>query len=64
MTKPEALQILENMSENQFQEFYKSLPYRVQICCGGGLVDWKEVLPRWWIKHQEIEEVSNGITQT
>lgn len=45
-----ALKILEIMSEDKFQEFFKSLPYRTQLCCQGGLVDWKKVLPTWYIK--------------
>lgn len=46
----EALEILEKMPENKFQEFFKSLPYRTQLCCQGGLVNWKDVLPAWYIK--------------
>jgi len=46
----EALKKLEDMEEGDFQTFFKSLPYRVRLCCQGGLVSWKEVLPQWYIK--------------
>ncbi len=52
MTQSEALKRLEEMPEPEFQEFYKSLPARTRLCCGGGLVDWKVVLPEWFIKIQ------------
>ena len=51
MTNQDALKILEEMPEPEFQEFFKSLPYRVQLCCKGGLVDWIEVLPQWYKKY-------------
>ena len=60
MTKEDALEILEKMPENEFQKFFKSLPYRVQLCCKGGLVDWKEVLPQWYINTKEIKLWPNG----
>lgn len=44
-----ALKLLEEMPEDEFQEFFNSLPGRVQLCCKGGLVDWKEILPYWYI---------------
>jgi len=37
MTRKGALKLLEKMPEDKFQEFFKSLPYRVQLCCKGGL---------------------------
>ena len=46
------LKILEDMPENEFQEFFRSLPARVQLCCQGGIVNWKEILPGWYIKKQ------------
>jgi len=52
MTQPEALKILEEMPEPEFQEFFNSLPARTRLCCQGGLVDWKEALPQWFIKLQ------------
>jgi len=51
-----ALKILEEMPEEEFQKFFKSLPYRVQLLCQGGLVAWKEVLPQWYVKSQSVEE--------
>jgi len=50
MNRQIALEVLEKMPENEFQKFFKSLPCRVQLCCKGGLVNWKEVLPLWYIK--------------
>lgn len=47
-----ALRLLEEMPEEEFQKFFKSLPYRTRLCCQGGLVDWKEVLPQWYIKQE------------
>ena len=49
-----ALSILEKMPEDEFQQFFTSLPYRVQLCCKGGLVSWKEILPEWYIKRKEV----------
>ena len=57
MTNQDALKILEEMPEPEFQEFFTSLLYRVQLRCKGGLVDWKEVLPQWYEK--SMKEVSN-----
>jgi len=44
------LKKLETMPEKEFQTFFKSLPLRVQILIRGGLADWKEVLPEWYVK--------------
>jgi len=52
MEKEKALKVLEEMPEPEFQEFYKALPARVRLCCEGGLVNWKEVLPEWYLKRQ------------
>lgn len=56
MTNQEALDTLEEMSDGDFSAFFNNLPLRVRLCVQGGLVDWKEVLPQWYIK----KEVSNG----
>ena len=48
MTNKQALKILEEMPEDVFQKFLKSIPYRVQLCCN--LTNWKDVLPYWYIK--------------
>jgi hypothetical protein len=55
MTREEALKILENMDESTFQAFFKALPYRTQLACRGGLVNWKDVLPEWYIT--QLKEV-------
>lgn len=57
MTENEALKVLEKMPEEEFQDFFKSLPYRVRLCCQGGLVNRKEVLPYWYIKYKKKEMV-------
>ena len=44
------LKKLETMPEKEFQTFFKSLPLRAQILIRGGLADWKEVLPEWYVK--------------
>ena len=46
----EALIVLENMPEKQFQEWFGDLPYKVRLMVGGGLVNWREILPIWYIK--------------
>lgn len=48
----EALKILEEMPESKFQDFFSSLPARVRLVVSGGLVDWKEVLPEWYIRKE------------
>jgi len=50
MTREMALQILENMPEDDFQNFFGQLPMRTQLLIKGGLADWREVLPEWYIK--------------
>ncbi len=49
MNTIEVLHLLEEMPEPEFQVFFESLPERVKLCCKGGLVDWKRVLPEWYI---------------
>lgn len=50
MTLRQAIKEVETMPEGKFQEWFKSLPYRVQLCVGGGIVDWREVLGYWYLK--------------
>ena len=50
MSETEALRVLEIMSEPEFQAFFETLPERVKLCCKGRLVDWRHVLPEWYIK--------------
>jgi hypothetical protein len=52
MSKEEATKILEEMPENDFQLFFKKLPYRVQLLVKGGLVDWRECLSGWYIREE------------
>ena len=52
MTPKQALQKLKAMTDKEFNIFLKSLPQRVQIAVRGGLVDWKQALPQWYIKLQ------------
>ena len=49
MSEGEALSTLETMPEPEFQAFFESLPKRVKLCYRGGLVDWRVVLPEWYI---------------
>jgi len=50
MTQQDALAILEAMPEPEFQAFYRALPGRTRLLCEGGLVNWRDVLPNWYIK--------------
>ena len=45
-----ALRMLEEMPEEDFQKFFKSLPARVQLVVKGGMSDWRVVLPQWFVK--------------
>lgn len=49
MNTKEAIKIVEDMPEDKFQDFFKSLPARTQLCVKGGLVDWRECLAHWYI---------------
>jgi len=57
MTKTQALKTLEEMSDENFMSFLNNLPTRVQLCVKGGLVDWREVLPGWYIKQRKEGKV-------
>lgn len=35
------------MDEKEFQEFFKSLPARVQLLVRSGMVDWRTVLNQY-----------------
>ena len=48
----EALQKLEQMPEIEFQNFFRSLPLRVQMLVRSGMADWRQVLPEWYIKYE------------
>lgn len=49
ITRQQAIKRLEDMPEDEFQKFFKSLPPRTQLLVKGGLVDWKECLAEWYI---------------
>ena len=57
LAEAKVLKTLEEMPEEEFQAFFKSLPYRTRLCCQGGLVDWREVLPYWYLKKKKLKEV-------
>ncbi len=46
----EALKTLEEMPEEEFQAFFKLLPGRTTMMLEARFVDWREVLPEWYIK--------------
>ncbi len=50
MTKKQALKILEDMPDSEFNIFLDNLPQRTQLCVKGRMVDWRDVLPEWYIK--------------
>ena len=45
-----ALISLENMTDEEFNKFLVSLPQRVQLLVRANFVNWREVLPIWYIK--------------
>ena len=53
MDKETALTILTDMPETEFQAWFKTLPARVRLCCRGGLVNWQDVLPEWYIHNSQ-----------
>lgn len=44
LTKDEAIHILEEMPEGDFQKFFSALPARVKLMVKGGMVNWAETL--------------------
>ena len=58
----EALEVLIALPEDKFQSFFNTLPFRVQLLCKGGLVDWMEVLPQWYIKQGSNLKNKGGLT--
>ena len=52
MTNPEALKELENLSDEAFNIFLEGLPSRVKLMVKGRMVDWREVLPDWYIREK------------
>ena len=58
MSKIEAIKVLEEMPEDDFQSFFKGLPGRVQLLVKGGMVDWRECLSDWYIRDGGSHETS------
>jgi len=50
MDKEMALHILAAMTDDEFDSFFQKLPPRTQLILKGGLADWREVLPEWYIE--------------
>ncbi len=50
MKEQEALKILEAMPDTVFDKFFQALPLRTRLLIEGGMADWKEVCPKWYIK--------------
>lgn len=55
MTEEEALQKLDEMEDKEFMEFLDSLPPRVVLMVKGRMVNWREVLPAWYVKRSNNE---------
>lgn len=53
MSEEEALQVIKNMPGDELQAFYGKLPDRAKLMIGSGIVNWQDVLPKWYIKFQE-----------
>lgn len=49
MSKAMALQALEAMSDQEFNTFLSGLPARVGMLVRSRMVDWREVLPEWYL---------------
>ena len=60
MSKKQALKILEDMPDKEFNAFLDNLPYRVQLLVKAHFVDWQEVLPQWYILSAEKSPVNAG----
>ena len=56
MSKEEALKIIEAMPDDELQSFYQKLPARAKLGIHSGLVNWRDVLPGWYIHLQEANE--------
>ena len=52
MTEKEALQKLEDMDDPKFMAFLDSLPLRVSMMVKARMVNWREVLPLWYLKKE------------
>ena len=56
MTKKQALNKLEKMTDREFNTFFEALPLRTQMLVKAGFVNWKEVLPQWYLNFTEHNE--------
>ena len=59
MTQHEAIKILEEMPEDDFQSFFALLPERVKILVKAGFVDWEKTLSIWFLKKRRVENENN-----
>ena len=50
MTIKEAERIIEKMTDSEYDVFLKSLPLRTQYLIRSGIVNYRDVLPKWYIK--------------
>lgn len=50
MTKGEVLEKLESMNDDEFNEFLRKCPERVQMLVRSGMCNWRVVLPQWYRK--------------
>jgi len=49
-----ALKCIDHMSEMTFQEFLAKVPRRVQARIENGTSKWQDVLPKWYIRFEEV----------
>jgi len=52
------MKTIENISDEEFNTFFKQLPERVKLSVKGGLGDWKEILPEWFNIYQNDKNKS------
>ncbi len=53
MTIKEAIKELMQLTRNEFNKFYNSLPTRTHLLIDAGFVDFQETLAKWWIHKTE-----------
>ena len=57
MEKSKALKLLEAMPDQEFNAFLSGLPARVGMLVRSRMVDWREVLPEWYIKQHHDKNI-------